>query len=125
MANSLRVLNCYRYNGLWVFDDPAVGLEREPFVPSATQILDSVCLMQGIRGDRINVIFSDRSFPGHQAHAHWVEAAEGGNWYEVNVDGLSHHGWLCPALLNYFEEPPQELFFEIIECAAQTVQPLP
>jgi hypothetical protein len=30
--NELRVLNVYRYNGMWVFDDEEVGLSREPFV---------------------------------------------------------------------------------------------
>ena len=30
--NALSVLFPYKYEGMWVFDDPAVGLQREPFV---------------------------------------------------------------------------------------------
>jgi hypothetical protein len=31
-ANSLQVLQPYKDQGSWVFDDPHVGLVREPFV---------------------------------------------------------------------------------------------
>jgi hypothetical protein len=30
--NAISVLIPYKYEGLWVFDDPSVGLLREPFV---------------------------------------------------------------------------------------------
>ena len=41
-ANSLYVLRPYPYQGSWVFDDPAVGLEREPFVFGIDEILSGV-----------------------------------------------------------------------------------
>ena len=33
--NTIGVIAPYKYEGMWVFDDPAVGLVREPFVTSA------------------------------------------------------------------------------------------
>jgi len=30
--NSLMVIVPYKYEGLWVFDDAAVGLSKEPFI---------------------------------------------------------------------------------------------
>jgi hypothetical protein len=35
----------------------------------------------------------------------------GGNWYKSDDPPLE--GWLCPALLRYFEQPPAELFIQI------------
>ena len=32
--NSLFIIRPYKHSGMWVFDDPAVGLVREPFVSS-------------------------------------------------------------------------------------------
>jgi hypothetical protein len=33
--NSLLVIHPYKHDGVWVFDDPAVGLGKEPFVAGA------------------------------------------------------------------------------------------
>lgn len=30
--NAIGVIVPYKYEGMWVFDDPAVGLSREPFI---------------------------------------------------------------------------------------------
>lgn len=38
--NSLMVIHPYRYEGMWVFDDERVGLQKEPFVESADPIID-------------------------------------------------------------------------------------
>ena len=32
--NVLFVIAPYKYEGMWVFDDPAAGLSREPFIVS-------------------------------------------------------------------------------------------
>jgi hypothetical protein len=39
-TNSLFVLQPYRYQSSWVFDDPRVGLEREPFVFGIDEMID-------------------------------------------------------------------------------------
>src|SRR5690606_39927586 len=38
--NAIMAIHPYRHHGLWVFDDPAVGLLQEPFVAGADAIID-------------------------------------------------------------------------------------
>jgi hypothetical protein len=38
--NALTAIYPYKYEGLWVFDDPKVGLVQEPFVSGADVIID-------------------------------------------------------------------------------------
>ena len=39
-VNSLLVIAPYKYEGMWVFDDPAVGLAREPFIAGIDTMID-------------------------------------------------------------------------------------
>jgi hypothetical protein len=38
--NGLIAIHPYKAKGMWVFDDPAVGLRQEPFVSGADAIID-------------------------------------------------------------------------------------
>ncbi|PYI43113.1 MAG: hypothetical protein DMC57_04935, partial [Verrucomicrobia bacterium] len=38
--NSLMVIVPYKYEGLWVFDDAAVGLSKEPFIAGIDTLID-------------------------------------------------------------------------------------
>jgi hypothetical protein len=38
--NSVMAIHPYKANGLWVFDDTAVGLRQEPFVAGADAIIE-------------------------------------------------------------------------------------
>src|SRR5207248_4983243 len=38
--NSLMVIVPYKYEGLWVFDDAAVGLSKEPFIAGIDSLID-------------------------------------------------------------------------------------
>jgi hypothetical protein len=38
--NALSIISPYKLEGVWVFDDAAVGLLREPFISGADNILD-------------------------------------------------------------------------------------
>jgi hypothetical protein len=40
--NALFVIAPYKYEGLWVFDDPAVGLSKEPFIAGIDTMIDKV-----------------------------------------------------------------------------------
>jgi len=62
--NALRVLNVYKYEGMWVFDDPAVGLDREPFVAGVPEILDQLRAEHDVTGEKFNIVFSPTPFPG-------------------------------------------------------------
>ncbi len=40
--NSLFVIAPYKYEGMWVFDDPAVDLSKEPFIAGIDMMIDKV-----------------------------------------------------------------------------------
>src|SRR6267142_4089723 len=103
LMNSILVIHPYKYEGIWVFDDPKVGLLQEPFVAGADAILDR--MVEGIPyADRgVTVLFSAQPFPGYQFEFTWRRDGEfGGNWYYCPACGLE--GWLCLALFESFEQ---------------------
>lgn len=107
MGNFLQVIFPYKYQGTWVFDDAEKELVREPFVFGADDIID--LLVVDIEGaeNGFKLLFSHGPFPGFQVRGEWVREEMDGNWYRI--EGRDIEGWLCPALLKYFEEPPKEI----------------
>ncbi len=110
MSNAIMVIAPYWYEGTWVFDDPGVGLEREPFVAGVPEMIDY--LVEDIPGarDGFRLTFSAARFPGYQIEVNWVREEDGGNWY--SLDDPPMEGWLCPALFKYFDEAPSSLFLQ-------------
>lgn len=111
--NSIAVIKPYRWEGMWVFDDDRVGLVKEPFVGGADTLIDLAVEQQGIENaaDGFLLLFSTGPFPGGDIRLDWVREEAGGNiyiWKEMNKDG-----WLCPALLKYFREPPPALYVQL------------
>ena len=107
-SNSLMVILPYVYGGAWVFDDPAAGLKREPFVAGVPEMINY--LVRDIPGatNGFRLTFSTQAFPGHQKKLSWVRPEGGGNYYRMEDPPME--GWLCPALLRYYREAPKELF---------------
>ena len=106
--NAIMAIHPYKYQGLWVFDDPKVGLVQEPFVSGADIIIEKMA--QGIPGAHsgFTLLFSGKPFPGYQALLEWRREDMGGNWYysqEIDIEG-----WLCPALFRYFETAPSRIY---------------
>ena len=108
--NSINVIAPYKHHGMWVFDDPRVGLVQEPFVAGADTMIDRVVadIPDAERG--FTMIFSTTPFPGHQHRLDWRREESGGNVYYAEQLGLE--GWLCPALLKYFTEAPKQLYVQ-------------
>jgi len=79
--NALNVIAPYRYHGMWVFDDPRVGLVHEPFVAGADTMLDRVTADIPEANKGFLMVFSATPFPGHQFKLEWRRADSGGNWY--------------------------------------------
>jgi hypothetical protein len=109
--NAINVIAPYKHHGMWVFDDARVGLAQEPFVAGADTMIDRVVanIPDAERG--FTMIFSATPFPGHQHRLDWQREADGGNWYRS--EELDMQGWLCPALLQYFEEAPKQIYVQV------------
>ena len=115
-APAPRVLTLYPYlldGTCWVFDDERTGLKEEAFVLGMTEMISRVVEAKGIphaaRGFAMS--FSDRPFAGHDVELEWLRPdPAGGNWYAGTVVGEPMEGWLCPALLLYFQDPPPRIF---------------
>lgn len=108
MTNVLRVIAPYWYEGTWVFDDPEVGLVREPFVSGVPEMIDD--LVRGIPDARagFRLTFSAGPFPGYQRELFWEREQYDGTWYRSEDPPLE--GWLCPALFKYFNQAPERLY---------------
>ena len=50
----------------WVFDDPRVGLNQEPFVSGADAMIDRVVADVPNADSGFTLVFSSTPFPGHQ-----------------------------------------------------------
>lgn len=111
MANSIFVIKPYRWEGLWVFDDPRVGLDKEPFVAGADTMIDVATAQMPNAAAGFLALFSATPFPGAQIVLEWVRAESDGNVYRWAEKQLE--GWLCPALLKYFPTPPFRLHIQV------------
>ena len=108
MSNFLSVIFPYKYEGTWVFDDAEKELIKEPFVLGADHMLDWLASDIPGANDGFKLLFSHAPFPGYQAKAEWLRVDMDGNWYRMEEPPIE--GWLCPALLKYFETPPKEIY---------------
>jgi hypothetical protein len=102
------VIAPYGFNGMWVFDDATVGLSREPFVAGIDKMIDRLVASIPNAREGFRLVFSARPFPGYAIKLEWRREEAGGNWYFCPQYGTE--GWLCPALFNYFEKAPAELY---------------
>lgn len=106
--NSLHVIFPYQVEGIWAFDDTAKGLQREPFVEEANGFLDALTAHIPNAKAGFRLIFSARPFPGFALNFKLQRAEFDGHWYACEQVG--GEGWLCPALLKYFDAAPPELY---------------
>ncbi|MEE2758884.1 MAG: DUF6717 family protein [Candidatus Thermoplasmatota archaeon] len=106
--NAIMVINPYKWNGMWVFDDENTGLVREPFVAGADEIIDVMVEQLENAGEGFALTFSHLPFPGHDIELVRQHPEAGGWWY--HCPALEMTGWLCPALFLYFEEGPIRLY---------------
>jgi hypothetical protein len=109
--NSIRAIHPYRHEGIWVFDDPAVGLVQEPFVSGADDIIDRMTAETPHADKGVTLLFSPRPFPGCQHELVRGREEMHGTWYGSEEFGLE--GWLCPALFKYFESAPERLYVQV------------
>ena len=109
--NAIHVIAPYKHHGLWVFDDVRVGLHQEPFVAGADIMIDKAVAAIPGAGDGFVLVFSESRFPGHQITLEWRRNDGAGDWYYSPE--LRAEGWLCPALLKYFERAPRTIYVQV------------
>jgi hypothetical protein len=106
--NAISVLFPYKHEGMWVFDDPDVGLRKEPFVLGIDEMINQLVKEIPKADQGFRLLFSIGPFPGYTAKLEWRRAEYGGNWCFSPQFGIE--GWLCPALFKYFDKAPAELY---------------
>ena len=110
MPSQITAIKPYKWEGLWVFDDDRVGLQREAFVAGADTMIDAAVERKGIKDAEKGflLLFSPDPFPGADVKLAWLRAEMGGNVYGwENLEG-----WLCPALFRYFTSAPPVIYAE-------------
>jgi len=123
---SVMTLYPYLYEGIcWVFDDQQTGLKEEAFVLGASEMISKLLSAKSIPNAEhgFALQFSNEPFD-HDVELNWLspeEAAKAtgqhvsslpavGNWYSGVVAGEKMMAWLCPALYEYFQDAPQNIF---------------
>ncbi len=111
--NQIMLINAYVHGGQWVFDDSDKGLNKEPFVCGADDVIDRLCSRAGLpipprkEGNKAPLLFSAQPFPGASKMT-WLREESGGNWYHSEEYAIE--GWLCPAMFHYFPVAPNEIY---------------
>ena len=109
--NSILVIHPYRSEGVWVFDDPSVGLVREPFVSGADTLIDRMVAHIPGAAQGVTILFSASPFPGSRHEFVRRREEHGGTWY-FSPD-FQTEGWLCPALFKYFDAAPPSIHVQV------------
>lgn len=108
--NALNTLTPYWHSGTWVFDDDRFGLSREPFVAGADDVITR--MVSGIENARegFRLTFGTVKFPGAQVTLTRCSQGDGSEGTDYHCEEYDMDGWLCPALLHYFPEPPEKIY---------------
>ena len=105
--NQIYTIEPYLKGTSWVFNDEARGLQEEPFVSGIPKIIKYYVKSR----KKFKLLFSKAQFPDWNLKLQRQRVEFGGAWYfdtETNLEG-----WLCPALLKYFDKAPVKLFCKI------------
>jgi hypothetical protein len=110
----IKVIKPYMWEGIWVFDDPAVGLYKEALVAGMPEMILKGCQLLGINNPENGfvAVFSKDPFPDAKIVLEWVREEMGGNVYTAPALG-GIEGWLCPALFKYFDKAPQTMYIDL------------
>lgn len=109
--NAINVIAPYKYLDMWVFDDARVDLKQEPFVGGADTMIDQITSHIPNADKGFIMVFSAHPFPGSEHKLAWQREEREGNIYKSAE--LDAEGWLCPALLRYFDDPPSEIHVQV------------
>ena len=112
--NTINVIFPYKIGPtMWAFDDANKGLQCEPFVGQTNTIIDAMVKDLNNPEKGFMLFFSRTRFVDAKIKLEWVKYDNefDGNWYKETSTGTQ--GWLCPALLKYFETAPKEVWISV------------
>ena len=75
----MMVIHPYRERDMWVCDDPAAGLVREPFVFGVPEVIDEAVAAIPDAATGFRFLFSARPFPGCGHEPVWLREEFEGN----------------------------------------------
>ena len=114
-GNAIYVIHPYKLQGIWVFDDAAKDIVKEPFVSGADELLDFLSEYSM----KCTVVFSGDKFPEAKFKLKKTVEEGQGAWYSLiqlatnadTKDIVIKSGWLCAVVRQYFNgEVPDEIF---------------
>lgn len=111
---------------VWAFDEPRLGLQSEALISGTDRVINY--LLNHLEIDynsQFTLVFSDELMDDAQLIGEWshegtdeLTNSMNGNWYKWNHPNEilpNIYGWLCPALLLYYEHPPEKLYVKIVK----------
>jgi hypothetical protein len=120
MPNSLFKLHAYLKDNTWMFDDEKRGIVEEPFVAGADIMFDFMSgRVMSPANDTCDIVFSATPIPDHDVHATLTgDDGHDGHYYDVQKfnqfpEGVGFEFWLCPALLEFFNKAPDNLYVKV------------
>jgi hypothetical protein len=113
--NTIGMIEVYKFNGYWVFDDAATGLSREAFVAGADMLIDNIVADIPNAETGFICVFSKNPFPTYQYKLKLKTRGDdiSGNWY--TCEELEIDSWLCGSLYKYFDVEPETIYIEVKE----------
>lgn len=114
MKPTLFTIYPYLFKGMWVFDEPRLGLDKEAFVQGADTIIDFIGKEFPSYEDGFTVTFSNEPMYGTTGYIlSFIKSENGGSWY--HLDRTELQGWLCPALFKFFDVAPNKIYVRASE----------
>jgi len=118
--NTINFIYAYVHKGAWVFDDESRELDKEPFVAGADLLMDAMAGIDGKRkdGQTVAFYFAETPIPDWDVQLR-IKGKDGhdGTFYMVDFPELNKNDegpiWLCPALLKFFDESPENIYVKI------------
>lgn len=132
-SNSLFTIFPYKNHGIWMFDEPQLGLFQEAFVAGMPEIIEDMTHGFEKPESGFIAIFSAHPFPtsNHMLHktkdpfehdggTSGAPSQSFGTWYKHQQSGKV--GWLCPALFKFFPAAPDTIWVAVHEFPAREDQ---
>ena len=118
---TIHAVKLYKLNDIqWVFDDPGRNIYAEAFVAGADTLVDRILRHEHLNPEGNLVLqfstitwapFTDTIYKLNYDTIKNEELKEGQGTYYIGPE--SHSLWLCPTLLDYYDEPPAAIFVKI------------